>query len=82
MLGPLLEADAASGSCLCDTLACYLDFGENSTKTAQSLFIHRNTLAYRLNKIKELLPGDLKDSLFLSELQIALKIRKYLEITS
>lgn len=82
MLGPLLEADAASGSFLCDTLACYLDFGGNSTKTAQSLFIHRNTLAYRLNKIKELLPGNLKDSLFLSELQIALKVRKYLEITS
>ncbi|MDN4524225.1 CdaR family transcriptional regulator [Fictibacillus fluitans] len=38
---------------LTDTLQCFLDHHLNLQQTADSLHIHRNTLIYRLNKIKE-----------------------------
>lgn len=39
----------------------YIESGLNISKTSSSLFIHRNTLIYRLDKIKELLDLDLKN---------------------
>ena len=39
----------------------FIESGLNLSKTSSSLFIHRNTLIYRLEKIKELLDLDLKN---------------------
>ncbi|WP_240375933.1 CdaR family transcriptional regulator [Bacillus piscicola] len=36
-----------------DTLTCFFSCNFNIQQTADALFIHRNTLLYRLNKIKE-----------------------------
>lgn len=44
--------DKEHSTCLLHTLKVYLLCGRNSTDTAQSLNIHRNTLLHRLNKIK------------------------------
>lgn len=45
---------------LLQTLSCYLLDADTALKTAsQLLFVHRNTVLYRLNKIKELLGCDL-----------------------
>ena len=43
------------------TLRTYLDENLNATRTAEALFIHRSTLLYRLEKIKEILQYDLDD---------------------
>ena len=40
------------GAILIDTLACYLQHDGNASRTAQKLFLHRSTLAYRLNRIE------------------------------
>ena len=40
------------GAILIDTLACYLRHDGNASRTARSLFLHRSTLAYRLNRIE------------------------------
>lgn len=37
-----------------DTLKTYLYCNKNKSETAKKLFIHRNTLNYRINKIKEI----------------------------
>ena len=39
----------------------FIENGLNISKTSTSLFLHRNTLVYRLDKIKELLNLDLKN---------------------
>jgi hypothetical protein len=57
----LIEYDKANNSDLSRTLFYYLYFGENSTDAANYLGIHRNTLKYRLGKIKELLSLDIDD---------------------
>lgn len=51
--------DENSGSQLYGTLKCYLENQQSATKTAAALFIHRSTLLYRLEKIREHLKSDL-----------------------
>ncbi len=46
---------------LVKTLRVFLQCGGQVTQTAKSLFIHRNTLNYRLEKISSLLGCDVKD---------------------
>lgn len=60
-LRKLEEYDHAKGTFLQETLLSYYLNGFNVGKTAEALFIHRNTLQYRLNKIEELLGIKLDD---------------------
>lgn len=45
------EEDKLTGSCYINTLEAYLTSEKNIGKIAEKLFIHRNTLMYRLEKI-------------------------------
>ena len=73
-LGPLLQEDDTSNSNLVDTLRCYLFSGGNALQSAQQLFIHKNTLTYRLNRIKSLLNVDLSEPSVRNSLYNALLI--------
>lgn len=57
----LYEYDKQNGSAYLDTLFYYLLNGQNAVKAAKALYIHRNTMNYRLEKISELLSCDTKD---------------------
>lgn len=54
-LGPLQDYDRRHGTQLLVTLEAYFACRESARLTAERLFIHRNTLAYRLGKIHEVL---------------------------
>lgn len=77
-LDPLLEHDANNDADFLLTLKTYLKTQCNVTKTAQALFLHRNTLVYRINKIKDLLGKDLEDAQVCLELMMAIIIKEYL----
>jgi DNA-binding PucR family transcriptional regulator len=53
-LGPLTSSDPPTET-LRETLAAYLSHGCNAVTTARHLQLHRNTISYRLDKIKNLL---------------------------
>ena len=57
----LEEYDHANGTYLQETLLSYYMNGFSVGKTAEALYIHRNSLQYRLNKIEELLEIELSD---------------------
>lgn len=57
----LEEYDHANGTFLQDTLLEYYMHGFSVGKTADALYIHRNSLQYRLRKIEELLEIELDD---------------------
>ncbi|WP_340026285.1 PucR family transcriptional regulator ligand-binding domain-containing protein [Paenibacillus sp. FSL K6-1096] len=57
-LGPLIDHDEAKGSELLLTLRVYLDHDGSKQIAARSLFIVRQSLYYRLDKITELLGED------------------------
>ncbi|GLZ55628.1 hypothetical protein Acsp07_52450 [Actinomycetospora sp. NBRC 106378] len=58
-IGTLLAYDAERQADLVHTLGVYLDHGGNYDATAAALHIHRSTLRYRLQRIRELSGHDL-----------------------
>ncbi|MDJ0349691.1 helix-turn-helix domain-containing protein [Cryobacterium sp. PH29-G1] len=54
-LTPLMDHDTKRGGPLMETLRAYLDNDAQPSKTCSALFIHRNSLNYRLRKIETLL---------------------------
>ena len=57
----LYEYDRANKTNYCATLLRYLACERNAVTTADSLFVHRNTLRNRLNKIDEIIGVNLDD---------------------
>ena len=64
---------------LLDTLVCYIANDCNAKSTAAELFLHVNSMHYRLSKIERLLGRSLKDREDLFDVMLALKMRAYLE---
>ena len=70
-LGSLLDYDARKGAELVHTLTQYLEHGGNYDATAAQLSVHRSTLKYRLQRIRELTGADLNDPDVHFNLQLA-----------
>lgn len=56
---PLLDYDQKNDSDLAVVLRCYLNNNGSVKETADQLYVHRNTINYKLNKISEILDIDL-----------------------
>ena len=63
---------------LLETLYVYLESHCQISETAKRLFVHRNTVIYRLEKCSTLLKKDLKDPEVTIQLRLALRIRNHL----
>ena len=77
-LHPLTSEDERRGGSLTDSLAAYLMAGSSLTEAAESLGVHRNTLTYRLNRIRELTNDDLHDPDRRFQMQIAIAAQRML----
>ncbi len=76
----LLEHDRQNGADLMNTLFEYLENSENTQKTAAALYIHKNTLAYRINRIREIMGCDFSGSWDKFLLLLSFRILMYLGI--
>ena len=72
-LGPLIEYDDAKNASMVATLTQYLQHGGVYQTTAKVLCIHRSTLKYRLQRIRDLTGLDLSDPEVHFNLQLATK---------
>jgi sugar diacid utilization regulator len=72
-LRPVIEYDRAHHVSLVTTLRTYLDAGLNLTRTAKALFVHPNTVEYRLRRIRELSSRDPRSPDDLLILSLAIK---------
>jgi purine catabolism regulator len=72
LLGTLLEQD--NTQVLLETLEGYYQNSGNLSQTAEALFIHRNTLSYRLDRIREICDMDLNHPDTSLAMQIALRL--------
>ncbi|MGG4442233.1 PucR family transcriptional regulator [Brevibacillus fortis] len=77
-LGLLLAHDQAHGSSLVHTLRVYLDANLSKQEAAEKLYIHRQTLYHRLEKIEEILGEDYTATQNRICLEIALRARDWL----
>ena len=63
---------------LANTLAVYLDSGQNLSETAKRLFLHAKTIHYRIRKIQDLLKFDFSDPEQVLQAQISFRLLKLL----
>lgn len=76
IINPIIRHDEKYNT---ELLATALKFIENDGKvqeTAKAMFIHKNTIRYRLNKIKEILQMEDSNLDFLEQLSVAIKLHK------
>ncbi|MGI5971450.1 MAG: PucR family transcriptional regulator [Oscillospiraceae bacterium] len=77
---PLIEHCRKEGPQLLETLEAYLNAGCSVKKTADITFTHINTVRYRLDRIKDLIPMDLSDGETITRLKLSLKALEYYQI--
>jgi hypothetical protein len=78
-LGLLLDYDQQHNTELVRTLSVYLECGGNYDTTAEALIIHRSTLRYRLQRIREVSGRDLNEVDARFNLQVATRAWKLLD---
>ena len=74
LLKPVRAYDREHQGDLVETLAVYLQHGGNATRAAEALFLHRNSLRYRLARISALTGLDLDDPSHRMALQVGLMV--------
>lgn len=75
VLGRLIADERAGKTDLLETLRVYFECNGNVAQTAKLLFIHRNTLLYRLERVREVGGLDLDNAE--TRLQVQLALRAY-----
>ena len=81
-LAVLDAADAKNGGALLHTLETYLRCGCSLSRTARALFIHRNTLNKRMERIRALTGLDLEQGDTLGQLHMSFAIRRCLRLNA
>jgi PucR family transcriptional regulator, purine catabolism regulatory protein len=74
VLGPVIEHDARESARLVDTLRAYLAHGCRPGPAAAQLRVHRHTLAYRLDRVRDLTGRDPRSGEHLIEFGLALEL--------
>lgn len=77
-LQPLLTKNSDQANELLSTLITYLDHDGKLNETAKELYLHRNTVNYRLDKISELLHIDMKHMGDLLKIKLVLLFKDFL----
>ncbi|MGW3598609.1 PucR family transcriptional regulator [Streptomyces sp. NPDC005167] len=73
-LGQLIDYDSRHHAAMVETLSRYFDCGGNYDETAESLAIHRSTLRYRLQRIRDISGNDLANVEDRLNLQVATRV--------
>ena len=75
----LIETDTAEESgTLVETLRSYMDHSYSAADTCKALFIHRNTLYYRLTKIRDIMGCDFAQPENAAQITLTFSILQYL----
>lgn len=76
LIGPILQHDQVHGGELTKSLECYLDNNCAITAAAEQLYVHPNTLRYRLAKVRELMSNELATADERLTVHLALKLSR------
>lgn len=76
--GVIMDYDKANNTEYFITIRTYMDQNYSTNNTAQKLFVHYNTIRYRLAKIKALFGADMDDEEDRINLYMAVKISDFL----
>lgn len=74
IIAPIREYDRRYKQNLLDTAICFVDCDGSFSKTAEKMFMHENSIRYRIRKIAEILGQSEKHLLFYAQLAIVMKL--------
>lgn len=77
-IGEIERYDAHHGTNLLESLERFFAAGGNTKDASDAMFVHVNTLKYRLKRIEDLLGADLDNPELRFNLQLAFRIRSFL----
>jgi len=80
-LGRILQHDRLNGSSLLKTLESLMETNGSMQMAAERLYIHRNTLTYRLQKIQDITSFHLEDANDCFNIRLAIQIGRFLGFT-
>lgn len=80
VLGPVIEYDRTHETDLIKTLETYLFCDRSPKRAAEKLFVHTQTVAYRINRVQEITGRSMKSSRDISELWFGLRAMNLSEI--
>ncbi|HUR74179.1 MAG TPA: helix-turn-helix domain-containing protein, partial [Sporichthya sp.] len=80
VLQPLLAADALHGRDDLATLRAWLAHDRHRAKTAAALYVHENTVSYRVRRIGEILKVDLNDPEVRFQIELAVRTLELLDV--
>ena len=80
MLLRLLDYDQKNGTDLMNTLFEYLENSRNINQTADALYVHKNTLLNRLNRIRTVMDCDLNNNWDRFLLSLSFRVLAYQNI--
>ncbi len=78
VLGPVLDYDEQHGTELVNSLAVFLACNRSWQRASAQLFVHRQTLVYRMQRIEQLTGRQLSDTSAVVELWLAVQARELL----
>lgn len=82
VLGPLIAYDAEHGTELVHTLHLFLEKNRSWRRSAEELYVHRQTLVYRVRRIEQLTSRSLRDTGDVAEFWLALRCFVALDLQS
>lgn len=82
LIEPIVVYDKEYGTELLATLSAFLRTGGNTKRVAEELFIHRNSVLYRLDRVSEIIQNDLNDPEVRFRLDVAMRVWKTKDIHS
>lgn len=76
----LKKYDKKNSTSMLKTLEFYINEQRNLGRAAVKLYIHRNTMRYRIKRIEEILQCDLNDEKVIFNITLSIKIGKFLKL--
>jgi purine catabolism regulator len=76
VIGPLIDYDRAHGTELVDSLRVFLNCNRSWQRASKELFVHKQTLVYRMRRIEELAGRRLDCTADVAELWLALQAQE------
>lgn len=73
---PIKDYDEKYGTKMFETITAFVECRADIHKSAERLFIHNNTVRYRIGKVKEILGMENREGIFQEEIFLALKLEK------
>jgi sugar diacid utilization regulator len=82
VIGPVLELPGDDGLVLLETARVWLDADGSSSAAAGRMYLHRNTVRYRIKRLRELTGRDLARPIDAAELHVALECARVLGLAN